>query len=63
MSATTYRRASAAHPDGGASLKAILARWMRRTRAARQRRAVHDMPDYLLRDIGLTRGELDRAFD
>ena len=35
--------------------------WIDAGRASRQRRALRDLPDFVLRDIGLTRGDLQRG--
>ena len=40
------------------TLATHLAGWTRKARAARERQALRDLPDRLLRDIGVRRGDL-----
>ena len=48
-------------PNAKAPTAGRIARWLERTRKAREHRALLTLPDYLLRDIGLTRADLNRA--
>jgi uncharacterized protein YjiS (DUF1127 family) len=42
-------------------LKRTLRHWAARSERARQRRAFLELPDFILRDIGLTRDDLRRT--
>jgi uncharacterized protein YjiS (DUF1127 family) len=42
-------------------IASTVGRWLERSRRAHQHRAMLALPDYLLRDIGITRDEIERT--
>jgi uncharacterized protein YjiS (DUF1127 family) len=47
------------HESRQGPLRALVARMADAVRKSADRRRLQDMPDHLLRDIGLTRGDID----
>ncbi len=47
----------------GGVVAALAARAMEAAQRYRVRRQLHEKPDYLLDDVGLTRSQIDRALD
>jgi uncharacterized protein YjiS (DUF1127 family) len=47
--------------NGTALMGGRIGRWLENGRRTREHRRMLDMPDYLLRDIGITREDLRRA--
>jgi uncharacterized protein YjiS (DUF1127 family) len=59
MSAATQNMSLGRPVAGSGLLRRLLARLMRARRFQVQRRLLRDLPDHLLKDIGLTRCNLD----